>query len=218
MNEKQVKTKLKDINGGFLDSFRKITNKTDELQKMQKELEEIYSDLDFHMNEIYMISKKWMGDKTQNITPERKQENIEQNDTDVQNTDVVSLQKQVDEINKEIKEGDQAINFFETSLDEIKNQLNSSPNKVLNINKIVGLLQAELQEKQEELDRVNASLNAKNEIIKKFSKIKVSEDLGSSNDFKDKYNNLKKKFDQLSKEHDELLKLAVGRLTEENEL
>ena len=172
---------IKHKNNNFLNSLKKITEKTDELKQMQIELENMYADLDYHVKEIHLITKKWIEGQTEHeneTTQEREElghsqselqqqlqkvskiqselqlkqdEQRSHNDPKQHNMDVSSLKKQVDEINNEMEEEEQIFNTFEESLNEIKTQLNTNPVQMLKTNKLVDLLQSKLQQKQEQL-------------------------------------------------------------------
>ena len=63
--EKTEELQLNTRGVDFLNSLEKVKEKTDELIQTQIDLEDLYSDLDFHREEILTMTKKWLETQTE---------------------------------------------------------------------------------------------------------------------------------------------------------
>jgi len=163
------KLTIKNKNNNFLKSLRRITEKTDELKQMQQDLESMYTNLDYHMKEIHLITKKWMDGQTEpinktvenkNVEVEKFEQKIEQLKTGLkeQFNETISKNEELKTVNDEV-EKNKAREELTLSQLELQRQLQQ-------VNKI----QAELQLKQEELELERNNSEQHNEDVSLLKK------------------------------------------------
>ena len=159
-NIKELEPRSRGID--FLESLEKVKNKTNELIQMQMDLEELYSDLDFHREEIHNMTKKWL--ETQAELEEK-------------NYAFKSLQNQLKKLYRKSELHEKEINNLRKKLqknedekDKPEIQLYKTKDKPLSKDKEVEKTkseiisqQSELQQKLQEIDTIQADLEKKQE-------------------------------------------------------